>query len=250
MIKSREPLRTFRRSISRLFANSVTDTIHQRILGVQCGNKFDFSSNLLHPNSGHTLAYYASSHFEKADYTFAGMGEFNLDLIALQHSDNYSISSIKKNTHDVIVYPERIWLKDINIQQIDDIIQLSLQPSATKRDFEKLLQKFNGYNDNENNDNKNKNNSGLIEELENVTILINSDDKSVDKAKEIHNLVYSAASSLSLPIEVYMSSSPTTGLKSSSIMVLSPSTASTAYYEITDHLMSSKDALKLLERFL
>ena len=28
------------------------------------------------------------------------------------------------------------------------------------------------------------------------------------------------------------------------------STASTAYYEITDHLMSSKDALKLLERFL
>jgi len=238
MMKFIKPLTPFRRSLSTLTANTVKESINQRILGVQCGNKFDFSSNLLHPNSGHTLAHYASSHFKKADYTFAGMGEFNLDLIALQHSDNYSIPSpSKKNTHDIIIYPERIWFKDINLQQIDDIIQVSLQPLASKTDFEKLLL-------------ESSNNSSLIEELENVTVLINSDDKSIDKSKEIHDLFYIAASSLSLPIEVYVSSSPTTNLKSSNhtIMIFSPSSDIDAVS--IDHVMSIENVLKLLERFL
>jgi len=121
-----------------------------RILGVFDRRSEEWSSKneLSHPQSSHVLKDYAFWQFNHGDYTFSSAGEYHLDLAAVRPSvlcdatavldddddgdddNNDEREGDDRPTHDVVVFPERVWLRGLVESDMPIVMRFALRPEA------------------------------------------------------------------------------------------------------------------------
>jgi len=127
-----------------------------RILGIVDKNMGKPSSlikvpvPLTDPTSKHLLKDYAMYEFQYSDWTFGSIGEYQLETFALAPysvvpgSENACIS-VECDTHsddglhDVLIFPERVWLRNLTRDDISVVMQFALRPETTLDDVAPLL---------------------------------------------------------------------------------------------------------------
>lgn len=101
------------------------------------------SSSLKHPASKHTAATYAKQLFENSKYDFNSLGEFSLNLSAAAvwgPTRGAKAASSRTAEHSVILWPDRLILRNLCAKDVAAVLKASLQTSLIdSRGLEKQL---------------------------------------------------------------------------------------------------------------
>jgi hypothetical protein len=85
-------------------------------------------NDLKHPSSSHAIASYSNFIHHNSTYHFNSLGEYSLNVnpghIIINNINNINNSNVNNNTHEMIVWPDRLHIKGLTKNEIPNIMKL------------------------------------------------------------------------------------------------------------------------------